>query len=53
MNNTPTVGVLRPRRLERDKLKLIIQYNTIKIKIYIAQNSLIKGDRGAGWSARW
>jgi len=25
----------------------------IQIKIYIAPNSLIKRDRGAGWSARW
>ena len=30
-----------------------LQYNTIQIKIYIAPNSLINRDRGAGWSARW
>ena len=32
---------------------IIQKYNTIQIKIYIAPNSLIKRDRGAGWSARW
>ena len=37
----------------KHETSLTIQYNTIQIKIYIAPNSLIKRDRGDGWSARW
>jgi len=34
-------------------IKLGHMLHTIQIKIYIVPNSLIKRDRGAGWSARW
>jgi len=43
-----------PRVLKYSSTTRVLEhYNTIQIKIYIAPNSLIKRDRGAGWSARW